>query len=197
MSLRMPAFARLLLALTLAALSLASTNAYAQASCAAIIQPATNFTGIVNTFYPGTSASASAGTSTIGVGALDGRGSLSAVAAGDLLLIVQMQDASISTSNTAAYGGSGSGQGYTSLNSSGLFEYAVATGPVAAGSIPLAAPLVNTYHTAAANAASGQKTLPGDPRSAGVVGDAHRHADRAAVERRAPAASSRSTSRAT
>ena len=158
MSLRVTNIVRLICALAFAALSLASTGAHAQASCAVVIAPVANFTGIVNTFYPGTSAVASAGTSTIGVGALDGRGSLTGVAAGDLLLIVQMQDASISTSNTAAYGGSGSGQGYTSLNSSGLFEYAVATGPVAAGSIPLASTLLNTYRSAAANAASGQKT---------------------------------------
>ncbi len=145
-------------AFALAALACASSNAYAQASCAPVIQPAANFTGIVNSYYPGTSATASAGTSSIGVGSIDGRGSLTAVAAGDLLLIIQMQDASISTSNTAAYGGSGSGQGYTSLNSSGLFEYAVAAGPVAAGSIPLASTLLNSYHSAAANAANGQKT---------------------------------------
>ena len=144
------------LALAAATLCLAPVAVLAQMSCAPVVAGPASFTGIVNTYYPGTSATASAGSNSIGVGAPDGRGSLTAVASGDLLLIVQVQDATISTSNSAAYGGSGSGQGYTSLNSSGLFEYAVAAGP-AAGSIPLAAPLVNTYHTAAANAASGQK----------------------------------------
>ncbi|HEX7403816.1 MAG TPA: hypothetical protein VF287_07370, partial [Usitatibacter sp.] len=158
MRFRASAFMHLLRAFALVAFSVASASAYAQASCASIVAPAANFTGIVNGYYPGTSATASAGTSSIGVGALDGRGALTAVAAGDLLLIIQMQDASFSSTNSAAYGGSGSGQGYTALNSSGLFEYAVATGPVAAGSIPLASPLVNSYHSAAANAVNGQKT---------------------------------------
>ena len=90
------------------------------------------------------------------MGSPDGRGSATPIAAGDLLLIVQIQDASISTSNSSAYGGSGSGQGYTSLNSAGLFEYAVAAGPVSGGSVPLATALKNTYHTGSASASSGQ-----------------------------------------
>ena len=115
-----------------------------------------NVAGIVNTYYPG-AASASAGSSAVAVGAPDGRGAATPIAAGDLLLIVQVQDAAISTSNSTAYGGSGGGQGYTSLNSAGLFEYAVAAGPVSLGAVPLAAPLANNYTNAAANAGQGQR----------------------------------------
>ena len=146
-----------LFALALAALALAAAPAWAQLTCAPLTQGSASWTGIVNTYYPGTSSVASAGSTSIGVGAIDGRGAITPVAAGDLLLIVQVQDASISTSNSSAYGGSGSGQGYTSLNSSGLYEYAVATGPVSAGSIPLATALANSYHTGSANASDGQK----------------------------------------
>ncbi len=110
--------------------------------------------GIVNTYYPG-AAPVSAGSTSIAVGAPTGAGT--PIAAGDLLLVIQIQDASISTSNTAAYGGSGSGQGYTSLNSAGLYEYAVAAGPVGGGFVTLASPLVNSYSTGAANAVQGQR----------------------------------------
>ena len=110
--------------------------------------------GVVNTYYPGTS-SASAGSTSIAVGSPTGAGT--PIAAGDLLLVIQVQDASISSSNSAAYGGSGSGQGYTSLNSSGLYEYVIATGPVAAGAVPLASGLLNSYSVANANSINGQK----------------------------------------
>ena len=116
-----------------------------------------SITGIVNTYYPGTAATLAAGSTSVSVGAADPRGSATAVAAGDLLLVIQVQDASITTTNSAAYGGSGGGSGYTSLGSSGLYEYVIATGPVSLGSIPIATPLANTYRTAAANATSGQK----------------------------------------
>src|SRR6185437_9209476 len=121
----------------------APAAALAQASCSPITQGPASWTGIVNTYYPGTSGTAGAGSMSIGVGAIDGRGASTPIALGDLLLIVQVQDASISSSNSTAYGGSGSGQGYTTLNSAGRFEYAVAAGP-AGGSVPLATALVNT-----------------------------------------------------
>src|SRR5580693_3693265 len=66
-------------------------------------------TGIVNTYYPGT-ATAAAGATSISVGTPSG--STARIAAGDLLLVIQMQDAAINTSNTTAYGGNnGSGAG--------------------------------------------------------------------------------------
>ncbi|MBK8324492.1 MAG: hypothetical protein IPL06_17740, partial [Betaproteobacteria bacterium] len=116
-----------------------------------------SISGIVNTYYPGTAATLSSGSTSVAVGSADPRGSLTAVAAGDLLLVVQVQDASISSTNSAAYGGSGGGAGYTALGSAGQYEYVIATGPAAAGSIPVASPLVNTYRTAAATSTSGQK----------------------------------------
>ena len=150
----------LLLARAFAILALAASPlaSLAQTVCAQITQGTASWTGIVNTYYPGTSATASAGSSSIGVGGADGRGAATPIAAGDLLLIVQMQDASISSSNSIAYGGSGSGQGYTTVNSSGVYEYAVATGP-AGGSVPLATPLTNTYHSGSANGVEDRKSV--------------------------------------
>jgi uncharacterized repeat protein (TIGR01451 family) len=107
-------------------------------------------TGVVNTYYPGT-ANASAGATSIHVGAARAGGG-AAIASGDLLLVIQMQAATINTTNTVAYGG-GNGaapaNGYLSLNGAGLYEYVKATGPVAGGVVPIVglngAGLINSY----------------------------------------------------
>lgn len=60
------------------------------------------------------------------------------IAVGDLLLIIQMQDATINSSNTASYGAGSAisgldglgATGYISLGNTGLFEYVVATNEV-------------------------------------------------------------------
>ena len=109
-------------------------------------------TGIVNSYYPGNGL-ASAGSTSIPVTGIDtsSGGASTAIAAGDLLLVIQMQDASISSSNSAAYGGSGNGQGYTFLGSSGRYEYVTAAGPVSGGALALASPLLNSYTNGSAN----------------------------------------------
>ena len=117
--------------------------------------------GIVNDYYPApsTTTTVAAGATSIPVGTKDPLGYGATIASGDLLLIIQMQDATITTTNSSAYGGSGGGAGYTALNSTGLYEYLVATGPVAGGAIPVkgnnAGGLVNAYHSAPG---PGQKT---------------------------------------
>ncbi len=121
------------LALILAAPLAFAPPAFAQVCAVPGLSGVGAVAGIVNTYYPG-SASVSAGSLSIPVGTKDSRGSSADIAAGDLLLVIQVQDASISSANNSSYGGSGSGQGYTGLNASGLYEYAVATGPVSAGS---------------------------------------------------------------
>lgn len=136
--------------------------------------PAT-ITGIVNTYYPGESTIARgyasgvlpAGSTSIPVGAI--RVTVpagTAIAAGDLLLVIQMQDADFNSSNNATYGdGQNAGSGYTALNRTGLYEYVAATGPVAAGLIPIQGSvtgggLVNSYRTRAYVAGTnGQSTF--------------------------------------
>ena len=109
--------------------------------------------GIVNTYHPGT-ASAAAGATAIGVGMATG--SLEPIAAGDLLLVIQMQDAVIDTRNQNRYGDGLSGDpasGYTAIGQSGRYEFVRATGPVSGGSVPIVGAtgggLVNAYYHAA------------------------------------------------
>lgn len=136
--------------------------------------PAT-ISGIVNTYYPGDSTVARgytlgvlpAGSTSIPVGAI--RVTVpagTAIASGDLLLVIQMQDADINSSNNATYGdGLNAGSGYTALNQAGLYEYVIATGPVAAGLIPIQGSgpgngLANSYRTRAyAAGLNGQSTF--------------------------------------
>ena len=134
--------------------------------------PAT-ISGIVNTYYPGNSVAPGypggvlpAGSTSIPVGALDARGSAAAIATGDLLLVIQMQDADFNSSNNATYGdGQNAGSGYTALNQSGLYEYVIATGPVAAGLVPIQGSgagngLANSFRTRAYLAGTnGQSTF--------------------------------------
>lgn len=87
-------------------------------------------TGVVNTYYPGT-ASASAGATSITVGTA--AGATTPIAVGDLLLVIQMQDAAINSDNTTAYGDNTTGSGVSNINNSGLYEYVVATNAVATG----------------------------------------------------------------
>ena len=90
--------------------------------------------GVLNTYYPGT-ASVAAGAMAIPVGAATG--AAGAIANGSLLLVIQMQDASINTANSVAYGNGSTGSGFTAINNSGNYEFVKATGAVSAGSVPI------------------------------------------------------------
>jgi LPXTG-site transpeptidase (sortase) family protein len=99
--------------------------------------PGGTLSGIVNTYYPGT-ASVSAGSSSVPVGPASGAGI--GISDGDLLLVMQMQDAAINSSNTGAYGDGSAGDpatGSTNVNNSGRYEYVVATGAVSGGAVPI------------------------------------------------------------
>ncbi|MFA7402411.1 MAG: hypothetical protein WC007_00340 [Pelobacteraceae bacterium] len=114
--------------------------------------PALAANSIVNAYYAGTGSPA-AGTTSVTVGAVvtTTGGQNLPINPGDLLLIIQMQDANINATNTAAYGGSGTGTGYTTLNSTGRYEFVVATNTVttAGGTITVSSPLANSYRTGA------------------------------------------------
>lgn len=107
-----------------------------------------------NTYFPGQSVTASGGASSIVLGpALAGAGASTApIAAGDLVLVMQMQGATINTANSNAYGGGGAnGNGNLSGTgdqfTAGLFEYAVAANavPVGGGTLTLTRTLANAY----------------------------------------------------
>ncbi len=136
----------------------------------------------VNTYFPVKDATnLNAGAKTIellGVPPIDASGNNTfggiPIRAGDLLLLIQMQDALINSSNSTLYGRgiatSGSdllgGTGYTSIGTAGKFEYVVA-----AVDIPLTGGIlkfrgagagggcVNTYTNQPANATQGQRTF--------------------------------------
>ena len=115
----------------------------------------------LNTYFAGT-GTANAGTSSITVSA--GQGT-TAITAGDLLLVVQMQGADINSTNTGSYGdGDSTNNGAAGLPvnpangtvngnlsntnfTAGNFEYVVATNnvSVSGGTITLSTPLVNRY----------------------------------------------------
>ncbi|HEY6802038.1 MAG TPA: hypothetical protein VI306_00535 [Pyrinomonadaceae bacterium] len=89
--------------------------------------PGGTLSGVINTYYPGV-ASASAGSTSISIGAPTG--AATSITTGDLLLVIQMQDAAINSSNSDSYGSGVSGgraNGATNINNSGLYEFVVAT----------------------------------------------------------------------
>jgi hypothetical protein len=90
-------------------------------------------TGVVNTYYRG-NANAAAGANSVTVSTTNIQGAANRIAAGDLLLIIQMQGANITTSNNNNYGGNnGTGAGYTTNDGNfvaGYYEYVAAEGAV-------------------------------------------------------------------
>jgi uncharacterized repeat protein (TIGR01451 family) len=130
--------------------------------------PGGTLSGVVNTYHPGT-GSANAGTTTVTVGVSNTFGALTPIAVGDLLLVIQMQDASINSNNSSSYGdgvSGGLGSGATSYNNAGRYEYVVAASAIAlsGGSITIRGTgsgngLKNSYATAAATSSKGQTTF--------------------------------------
>jgi peptidase C25-like protein len=120
--------------------------------------------GIVNTYYPGT-ASAAAGATSVTLGTA--RGASTQITSGDLLLVIQMQDASINSNNNGSYGDGVSGDpgsGYTAANNVGRYEFVRATNnvPTSGGTLNLqgtgtGSGLLNSYTNAVATSSQGQR----------------------------------------
>jgi mucin-19 len=121
-----------------------------------------------NTYFPGTTANLAAGSAQIALGA--GTGLNAAINPGDLLLVIQMQGATINSDNTNLYGDGGGSAVVedntgnvargSSANIAGTYEFAVATNSIAfAGvvTVNLSAPLQNNYTDAAATGTQGQQ----------------------------------------
>ena len=140
-----------------------------------------NISASINTYYPPagniTLAAGAKSISLTAVPANDPYGNnfgLEPIKAGDLLLIIQMQDASIHYTNNDLYGGNSStsgpdglgGTGYTNLGNSGRFEYVIATNavPLAGGNLTFkgagtAKGTVYSYINTAATPTLGKKTF--------------------------------------
>lgn len=152
-------WARLLTGLLLAMLSFSA----AALNCATPGKDGAGGTlgGVINRYWPGTAvagASITLGTSTMGSGA--------AIAVGDLLLVIQMQDAAIDRGNNSGYGDNVNGDpgsGSTALNSTGQYEFVRATSIVGVGGGTVSivggngAGLLNTYTNADATGTQGQR----------------------------------------
>jgi len=125
-------------------------------------------TGVVNTYFPPAAASTlNPGSTSVTLGASSG--APAGIAVGDLVLIIQMQDASINSTNTSSYGDGLAGDpasGSTNLGSSGLFEFvtAVSAIPATGGTLQFAGSgssggLLNGYSSIAATTTQAQQTF--------------------------------------
>jgi uncharacterized repeat protein (TIGR01451 family) len=131
--------------------------------------PGTALSGIVNTYFaPASAGTVNAGSTSVTLKAAAAGGAQTPVAVGDLLLVIQMQDASINSTNTTSYGAgtAGNPSGSTSLGSSGLFEFVTATSavPATGGTLNFVGTgagggLLNAYVQQAASATQGAATF--------------------------------------
>ena len=133
----------------------------------------TSLTGIVNTYFPPANATesivAGSATATIALGAANAGGSQTAIAKGDLLLIIQTQGASIENDNGSDYGDGVNGDpayGATNYNAVGSYEFFTAGSAVAktGGTLTVVGAganggLLNAYTNAAATATQGASTF--------------------------------------
>jgi len=125
-------------------------------------------TGAVNTYFPPAAGTLASGSTTVTLGAAAAGGAQKPIAAGDLILIIQMQDATINSTNTSSYGHGVPGDpasGATSVGSSGLFEFVTATSavPVGGGTLTFTGTgptggLLNSYYENVDTATQGQET---------------------------------------
>jgi uncharacterized repeat protein (TIGR01451 family) len=115
---------------------------------------------IVNAYYaPAANGVVAAGSTTVTLGAVVTGGASTAIASGDLLLFIQMQDAAINSTNTSSYGDGAPGDpasGETALNNAGNFEFVTVTTGIAntGGTVTFTGTgpnggLLNTYTEAA------------------------------------------------
>jgi uncharacterized repeat protein (TIGR01451 family) len=95
----------------------------------------TGITSIVNSYYAGPDADSvvNQGATSIPIGAINSQGNQTTITPGDLLIVIQMQDADIDFTDTVNYGsGAGTGFGATDINRTGYYEYVVAQNSVGA-----------------------------------------------------------------
>jgi Secretion system C-terminal sorting domain len=123
--------------------------------------------GNENTYFPGTQASIAAGSTSITVGAIGSGTNFGStpIAAGDIILIIQMQGAQFTVPSSTLnmlYGSNfGNGIGMISTNlTAGQMEFAVATNsvPIGGGTLTISAGLTNSYSKVPYSSTTGQYT---------------------------------------
>ena len=128
----------LLVAAVGALLLLASQPAPARAQGCPVIPDPGAQSGVINTYFPGLGTVA-AGAIQLQINANAATGAGQNIVAGDMLVVIQMQDADVQATNDVNYGdgaGGNPGFGQTVLNSAGRYEYVMARNSVAVGSGP-------------------------------------------------------------
>jgi hypothetical protein len=104
---------------------------------------------VVNSYYPGT-GNPIAGSISLNIGVIDPRGNATAIAAGDLVLIIQIQGADIDVSNTDSYGNNIPGSpasGYLNTNLyAGYYEYNTVTS-ISGPTVTFSYSLANNYYS--------------------------------------------------
>ena len=153
--------------LFIAVLSLiASTHLLAQQCSIPGLSGPTTASGNINTYYAG-SGSPSAGATALTLGAQRAGGGAN-IAVGDLVLVIQMQGATINSTDTNQYGdGAGSGatgdnatdpaRGYTGTPIAGRYEYKTVAS-VVGGVVRFTSGLINSYAQVPASLTQGQQT---------------------------------------
>ena len=121
----------------------------------------TGTSGTVNTYY--TPASGTFNAASISIGLSSPRGAANAVAPGDLVVVMQMQCATLNTTNTSNYGaGNGTGRGYTDPAGSclaGRYEYVRAGAGTTATSLDLRGSSLSATFVQDASTATNRRTF--------------------------------------
>lgn len=142
------------------ALGLAALNLQAQTCAVPGRDGGASVSGVVNTYYVPGNGTYSSGSTSMALGGATG--AATAVAPGDLVVLMQMQCANINSNNTANYGaGDGTGRGYTEPGTcqAGRYEYVRAGAATTASSLDLRGnSLSGTYVQDPANSA-GRRTF--------------------------------------
>jgi hypothetical protein len=126
-------------------------------------------TGVINRYWTGVGSPAAGATSIVVNDSNDRGATPTGISVGEMMLLIQMQDADINSTNTVDYGdgaGGAVGSGVTANNSTGLYEYVMVvstSGAAATRTVNITGAgtgngLVNTYRTGAAGATNGQRT---------------------------------------
>ena len=156
-------FLRTLACISFAASVMFGTPAQAQtASCSAPGKDGITFSQ--PSYYPG-NATATAGNTNITLGTLRAAGGTNlpansgtpgttALSPGDLVMIIQMQDAQYNNASTIAYGDGSTGRGWTNPNNSGKYEFRRVVS-FTGGNLVIDQGLANTYTRAAPSAGTG------------------------------------------
>lgn len=129
-----------------------------------------NASATVNTYFPPIANSQlSSGATSVAISNYYTEGGNEPITEGDMVMIIQMQDATIDSSNTEAYGSgnpTNGGRGQTSLGNSGIYEFVRATNsvPLTGGTLTFEGGgasdgLINSYATAAPTASQGRRTF--------------------------------------